>query len=129
MAMLRNLRNMIKAGISEKHHQWVIKKLTDQGAVTNSRLFPTQFFAAYQALNQLNMEYETTREWTICSSYFSDWLHCVEIIHDDLAIAEAKLVEAARGTQSRGRRGRGGRAGRGGSRPPKQIKYCNLCTL
>ncbi len=27
MAMLRNLRNMIKCGISEKHHQWVIKKL------------------------------------------------------------------------------------------------------
>lgn len=27
MAMLRNIRNMIKVGISEKHHQWVIKKL------------------------------------------------------------------------------------------------------
>jgi len=27
MAMLRNLRNMIKCGVSEKHHQWVIKKL------------------------------------------------------------------------------------------------------
>ena len=40
MAMLRNLRNMIKAGISNKHHQWVLKKLTDWGAVVNSRQFP-----------------------------------------------------------------------------------------
>lgn len=30
MAMLRNLRNMIQAGISEKHHRWVIGKLTDE---------------------------------------------------------------------------------------------------
>ena len=40
MAMLRNIRNMIKAGISGKHHQWVLKKLTDEGAVVNSRQFP-----------------------------------------------------------------------------------------
>ena len=30
MAMLRNLRNMIKAGISEKHHKFILKKLSDQ---------------------------------------------------------------------------------------------------
>ena len=30
MAMLRNIRNMIKAGISEKHHSWVLHKLSDE---------------------------------------------------------------------------------------------------
>ena len=30
MAMLRNLRNLIKAGISDKHHNAVIRRLTDQ---------------------------------------------------------------------------------------------------
>jgi telomerase protein component 1 len=30
MAMLRNLRNMINAGISKKHHGWVLKKLSDE---------------------------------------------------------------------------------------------------
>ena len=30
MAMLRNLRNLIKAGISDKHHTAVIRRLTDQ---------------------------------------------------------------------------------------------------
>ena len=29
MAMLRNLRNMLQAGISEKHHKRVLFKLTD----------------------------------------------------------------------------------------------------
>ena len=30
MAMLRNLRNMIKSGMDEKHHKMVLKKLTDE---------------------------------------------------------------------------------------------------
>ena len=30
MAMLRNLRNLIKAGISNKHHTKVIRRLTDE---------------------------------------------------------------------------------------------------
>jgi hypothetical protein len=30
MAMLRNLRNLIKAGISDKHHNSIIRRLTDQ---------------------------------------------------------------------------------------------------
>ena len=30
MAMLRNLRNLIKAGISDRHHNMVIRRLTDQ---------------------------------------------------------------------------------------------------
>ncbi|CAF1363498.1 unnamed protein product, partial [Adineta steineri] len=57
MAMLRNLRNMIKAGVDEKHHQWVLKKLSDEGAVTYSRQFPFRFFSAYQVLDELEEEF------------------------------------------------------------------------
>ncbi|CAF2533417.1 unnamed protein product [Rotaria sp. Silwood2] len=57
MAMLRNLRNMIKVGISEKHHQWVLKKLQDDGAVMYSRQFPFRFFSAYQILDELEEEF------------------------------------------------------------------------
>ncbi|XP_019622302.1 PREDICTED: telomerase protein component 1-like [Branchiostoma belcheri] len=46
MAMLRNLRNMLTAGISPKHHGWVLRKLMDDGAVINSRQFPFRFFSA-----------------------------------------------------------------------------------
>ena len=53
MAMLRNLRNLILAGVSEKHHKWVLKKLTDEGSVINSQQFPFRFFSAYEVLNQL----------------------------------------------------------------------------
>ena len=65
MAMLRNLRNMIKAGISEKHHKWVLKKLCDEGAVIYSRQFPFRFFSAYQVLDELQRDYEKNRE--LCS--------------------------------------------------------------
>jgi hypothetical protein len=58
MAMLRNLRNMIVAGISDKHHQWVIKKLQDEGAVVNSKLFPFRYFTAYEVLDQLEEEFD-----------------------------------------------------------------------
>ncbi|XP_033107315.1 telomerase protein component 1-like [Anneissia japonica] len=60
MAMLRNLRNMIQSGISEIHHNWVIKKLTNQSAVINSRQFPFRFFSAYEALRQLQVKLEKT---------------------------------------------------------------------
>ena len=53
MAMLRNLRNMIQAGISPRHHAWVIKKLTDEGAVIHSKQFPFRFFSAYEVLSTM----------------------------------------------------------------------------
>ena len=33
MAMLRNLRNLIKAGISQKHHQQILRRLQDEVSV------------------------------------------------------------------------------------------------
>lgn len=53
MAMLRNIRNVIIAGVSTKHHVWVIKKLGDERAVVNSKQFPFRFFSAYQVLEEL----------------------------------------------------------------------------
>ena len=53
MAMLRNIRNLILAQVSSKHHQWVVRKLNDERAVVNSRQFPFQFFSAYEVLSEL----------------------------------------------------------------------------
>ena len=53
MAMLRNIRNIIMAGVSPKHHQWVINKLNDERAVVNSKQFPFRFFSAYEVLSEL----------------------------------------------------------------------------
>ena len=53
MAMLRNIRNLILAQVSPKHHQWVTRKLNDERAVVNSRQFPFQFFSAYDVLSEL----------------------------------------------------------------------------
>ena len=53
MAMLRNIRNLILAQVSQKHHQWVIRKLNDERAVVNSRQFPFRFFSAYEVLSDL----------------------------------------------------------------------------
>ena len=56
MAMLRNIRNLIIAGVSMTHHKWVIDRLTDERAVVNSRQFPFRFFSAYEVLNQLETQ-------------------------------------------------------------------------
>ena len=53
MAMLRNLRNLIIAGVSQKHHRWVLSKLNNERAVVNSRQFPFRFFSAFEVLTEL----------------------------------------------------------------------------
>ena len=53
MAMLRNIRNLIIAGVSPKHHQWVMKKLGDEREVVKSKQFPFRFFSAYQVLEDM----------------------------------------------------------------------------
>ena len=53
MAMLRNVKNMIVAGISEAHHDKVVRNLTNYHAVVASRQFPFQFFSAYDVLANL----------------------------------------------------------------------------
>ncbi|XP_023230818.1 telomerase protein component 1-like [Centruroides sculpturatus] len=53
MAMLRNLRNLIVTGISKKHHQQVVNTISSEKAVIKSKQFPLRFFAAYQAIQEL----------------------------------------------------------------------------
>lgn len=62
MAMLRNIRNMLKTGISEQHHQMILKKLTDPGSVISSKQFPFRFFSAFQILDDLEADYSKHRE-------------------------------------------------------------------
>ncbi|THD19930.1 Telomerase protein component 1 [Fasciola hepatica] len=54
MAMLRNLRNIIKSGLEPEYHDIVIKKLTNRNAVISSKLFPSRFFTAYVVLQELD---------------------------------------------------------------------------
>jgi len=51
MAMLRNLRNLIITGISPKHHEIIINRLTDEKSITTSRQLPWRFLSAYEAIN------------------------------------------------------------------------------
>ncbi|KAM9469252.1 telomerase protein component 1-like isoform 2-T2 [Clarias gariepinus] len=54
MAMLRNLRNMITQGISLKHHEKILKRLSSKSAVIQSRQFPFRFLSAYKVIMELN---------------------------------------------------------------------------
>ncbi|XP_049322801.1 telomerase protein component 1 [Astyanax mexicanus] len=54
MAMLRNLRNMITQGISDQHHERILKRLTSKNAVIQSRQFPFRFLSAYKVIMELN---------------------------------------------------------------------------
>ncbi|KAM3604040.1 uncharacterized protein V6R79_005607 [Siganus canaliculatus] len=55
MAMLRNLRNMITAGISEAHHKKILSRLTNKNAVIQSRQFPFRFLSAYKVIMELRI--------------------------------------------------------------------------
>ncbi|KAM9330786.1 telomerase protein component 1 [Gastrophryne carolinensis] len=56
MALLRNLRNMIRAGVSNKHHMEVTARLTNKHAVIQSRLFPFRFLSAYKVIQDLESQ-------------------------------------------------------------------------
>uniref|UniRef100_T1JIE1 TROVE domain-containing protein n=1 Tax=Strigamia maritima TaxID=126957 RepID=T1JIE1_STRMM len=53
MAMLRNLRNLIIAKISEDHHRKIISILKDKELVMRSKQFPFRFLTAYNILCDL----------------------------------------------------------------------------
>nr|XP_060636116.1 telomerase protein component 1 [Anolis sagrei ordinatus] len=50
MAMLRNLRNIIKSGVSEKHHERLLKRLEGKDSVIRSKQLPFRFLAAYKVI-------------------------------------------------------------------------------
>jgi len=49
MALLRNLRNFVEAGVSNEVLKGVLATLSDAGQVSRSKQFPFRFLAAYQA--------------------------------------------------------------------------------
>lgn len=52
MALLRNLRNILDAGVDASIiNEHVINKLTNEKIILNSKQFPFRFWSAYQALN------------------------------------------------------------------------------
>ena len=50
MALLRNLRNILQAGVSYEHFQKVCVRLSDADEVTRAKQFPFRYLAAYREL-------------------------------------------------------------------------------
>lgn len=51
MAMLRNLRNLLTASISEKHHDIILKRLRNEQEVSRSMQLPHRFLTAFLAVD------------------------------------------------------------------------------
>ncbi|XP_030395381.1 telomerase protein component 1 isoform X2 [Gopherus evgoodei] len=66
MAMLRNLRNIIRAGVSERHHQQVLSRLQNKESVIRSRQFPFRFLAANKVIQ--DMEEQLRKKDSPCPS-------------------------------------------------------------
>jgi 60 kDa SS-A/Ro ribonucleoprotein len=50
MALMRNLRNLLQANVSEAHIRKVCAYLSDEEAVANAKQFPFRFLAAYREI-------------------------------------------------------------------------------
>ena len=57
MALMRNLRNMVEAGVSFNHIKKVCEYLSNENAVANSKQLPFRFLAAYREIKVLKSEY------------------------------------------------------------------------
>lgn len=55
MATLRNLRNIIEAGLSNEHLKMVADYISNENAVLNSKQLPMRFLSAYRALRNANI--------------------------------------------------------------------------
>jgi len=51
MAMLRNLCNLLRVGISARHHELVLQRLQHENSVIHSRQFPFRFLNAHDSIN------------------------------------------------------------------------------
>ncbi|XP_057579321.1 telomerase protein component 1 isoform X2 [Hippopotamus amphibius kiboko] len=58
MAMLRNLCNLLRVGISARHHELVLQRLQHAKSVINSRQFPFRFLNAHDSINVLEAQLE-----------------------------------------------------------------------
>lgn len=52
MALLRNLRNILQAGVSDEHIRKVCSRLSDADAVAKSRQLPFRFLSAYRMISE-----------------------------------------------------------------------------
>ena len=57
MALLRNLRNISRAGVSEEHLDKVAAALVHQPAIENSKQLPFRFYSAYKQLRMANSDF------------------------------------------------------------------------
>jgi telomerase protein component 1 len=53
MAMLRNLANLVKSGVTDETHANVANRICHPEAVTNSRQFPFRYLTAYAKMKEL----------------------------------------------------------------------------
>lgn len=53
MALLRNLRNILEAGVSTKHLEVVTGRISDKEEVSNSKQFPFRFLSAYREIKEV----------------------------------------------------------------------------
>src|SRR4030042_4520476 len=53
MALLRNLRNILQAGVSNAHIEKVCEYLSNKEAVENSKQLPFRFLSAYRELKKV----------------------------------------------------------------------------
>lgn len=59
MALLRNLRNILEAGVSKKHITEVAKRLADKEEVVRSKQFPFRFLSAYREVSDVSAKHVT----------------------------------------------------------------------
>nr|XP_014699987.2 telomerase protein component 1 isoform X2 [Equus asinus] len=56
MAMLRNLCNLLRVGISPRHHELVLQRLQHAKSVIHSRQFPFRFLNAHDSISDLEAQ-------------------------------------------------------------------------
>nr|XP_054303571.1 telomerase protein component 1 isoform X2 [Pongo pygmaeus] len=56
MAMLRNLCNLLRVGISARHHELILQRLQHEKSVIHSRQFPFRFLNAHDAIDALEAQ-------------------------------------------------------------------------
>ena len=57
MALMRNLRNILDANVSQRHIVSVCNTLSDAEAVRRSKQLPFRFLAAYREISKLKSAY------------------------------------------------------------------------
>lgn len=53
MAMMRNLRNILKSGVQDVVHQKIIEKIQNSELIAKAKMFPFQYFSALVEIDNL----------------------------------------------------------------------------